>query len=200
MSYSVKAEASHKFLPEGQDSLPGVSVGSFSVGSQSVNINMEPYGYVYASMVSSSGNMIKKPKDKTIEIPCSTTAEKADTTNLKGNGKCIVKSWVRDGHRADGVGSYTVEFTKPLVKGDKVIFNFADDGNSRFGTLGYIDEETQQELLKKEKEEENQRKEEEYTYMLFENAQKEEESKTWKDHIKDTFEDNWANFMGWIKS
>ncbi|MBH0219761.1 hypothetical protein GH793_16405, partial [Listeria monocytogenes] len=94
------------------------------------------------------------------------------------------------GERADGSGDYVVKLNKKLEEGDVVTLKFADDGNLYFGQLVYKSEKKRVEQNQKEQEDE-------YADALFKRSIEEEENKTWRDRIKDTFQDAWWNFKGW---
>ncbi|GFE43026.1 hypothetical protein [Streptococcus canis] len=184
---SVKAnESGDLFTTIGQSHLPGVTVAPFKTGDTTINVNLDPYGYVYGSVTSSNGNKIKKPENKTYEIPCS-ILEKQDNPNCEG------RKWTVSGNRADGGGNYTVQLEKPLAEGDKVTLSFADDGNFYFGQLTFESQKSQNERLQKEREAE----EKQYAEELFKRSIEEETNKTWYQRWGDSIQDQWWNFKSW---
>lgn len=193
---SVSAnESGDLFTTIGQSHLPGVTVAPFKTGDTTINVNLDPYEYVYGSVTSSNGNKIKKPENKTYEIPCS-ILEKQD------NPKCEGRKWTVSGNRADGGGNYTVQLEKPLAEGDKVTLSFADDGNSFFGRLVYESKKAQNTRLQEEKKVEEQRKAEEEQKQLEDAMIKhiqEEANKTWHQRLSDSIQDQWWNFKDWWK-
>lgn len=186
---SVNAEnKTIMFKPYGQQSVSGVTVAPFSVGSNSISVNLEPYGYVYGSIKHGDGKIDEiKTELKEVKIPCVTAH----------NG-CTERKWNVSGNRANGGGDYKIQLKSPLKEGDMVTLTFHDDGNMYFGQLVFEDKNTQYERLRKENEAEQKLKEEKYAKDLFTQSIEKEYSKTWKDRINDTFQDAWYNFKGWL--
>ncbi|VGR67822.1 phage protein [Streptococcus pyogenes] len=192
---SVRAEEVFEFRPEGEQKLPGVIITPFKVGDQSINIMLEPNGYVYASLSSDNGNKVKKPEPKTYEVPCS---------NLEklSNPSCEGRKWSVSGNRASSSGSYTVYLEKPLTSGDVIKLTFADNGNFYFGELTFISEKRQKERIKKEKEAEEalQKKEQEKQQKQLEESMlkqiREEDHKSWHQRLSESIQDQWWNFKG----
>ncbi|HEP2644621.1 TPA: hypothetical protein VCH19_000671 [Streptococcus pyogenes] len=186
---SVRAnESGDLFTTIGQSHLPGVTVAPFKTGDTTINVNLDPYGYVYGFVTSSNGNKIKKTENKTYEIPCS-ILEKQDNPNCEG------RKWTVSGNRADGGGNYTVQLEKPLAEGDKVTLSFADDGNLYFGQLVFEDGKTHNERLQKERDAEEQQ----YAEVLFKRSIEEESKKTWHQRLSDSIQDQWWNFKDWLR-
>ncbi|MGT2934448.1 hypothetical protein ACVR0P_00810 [Streptococcus castoreus] len=175
------------FQPEGQQRLSGVTVKPFRVGDQTINVNVEPYAYVYASITSSNDNKVKKPGNRNYEVPCSELERQSNSNS----SSCEGKKWTVSGYRADGGGNVTVQLEKPLQEGDYITLSFADDGNILFGQLVYINVKTAQD---------KQRKKEEQSYAenLFKRAIEKEIAKTWYQRLEDSIQDSWWNFTDWL--
>ncbi|MGQ7632301.1 hypothetical protein ACTGY5_08325 [Streptococcus suis] len=175
---SVKAETSI-FVPVGQQNVPGVKVAPFRTGSDSIHVHVGSFGYVATYI---NGERLKvEPVKHELKCPSYTTEN------------CQTREWYTSGERADGSGDYVVKLNKKLEEGDVVTLKFADDGNLYFGQLVYTSEKKRVEQNQKEQEDE-------YADALFKRSIEEEENKTWRDRIKDTFQDTWWNFKGWWNS
>ncbi|MDW8592913.1 hypothetical protein Q7V44_01595 [Streptococcus suis] len=175
---SVKAETS-MFVPVGQQNVPGVKVAPFRTGSDSIHVHVGSFGYVTAYI---NGKKIDVPTVK----PKSKCPKEGEVNYFP---QCYEREWEVSGHRADGSGDYVVKLNKKLEEGDVVTLKFADDGNLYFGQLVYKSEKKRVEQNQKEQEDE-------YADALFKRSIEEEENKTWRDRIKDTFQDTWWNFKG----
>ncbi|HGF0449050.1 TPA: hypothetical protein ACSUUK_001765, partial [Streptococcus pyogenes] len=97
----------------------------------------------------------------------------------------------------------------PLKKGETVTFVFFDDGNWEVGQITYKDTFTVEEEQKAEEQKaeeqkqiEKERKAEEEQKQL-ENAMikhiQEEANKTWYQRLRDSIQDQWWNFKGWLR-
>lgn len=173
------------FKARGQQSVSGVTVVPFTVGSSSIRVHLEPYGYVTTYL---NGNRIDVPLVKH-EVKC----PRHDAFNYDPN--CYNREWYTRGDRADGGGNYTVQLEKPLTEEDIVTLSFADDGNFYFGKLVYESEKKQAEHFQKEQEV----KEKEYAEGLFKRSIEEENNKAWRDVVRDSFQDTWWNLKSWWK-
>ncbi|MDQ8820987.1 hypothetical protein RFF58_08190 [Streptococcus ruminantium] len=171
------------FKTKGQQSVPGVTVVPFNVGSSSIRVHLEPYGYVTTYL---NGKRIDVPLIKH-EVKC----PRHGAFNYDPN--CYNREWYTRGDRADGSGNYTVQLEKSLTEEDIVTLSFADDGNFYFGKLVYESEKKQTEHLQKEQE----TKEKEYAESLFKRSIEEENNKTWRDTVRDSFQDTWWNLKSW---
>ncbi|MGT2744537.1 hypothetical protein ACVRW4_04185 [Streptococcus phocae subsp. phocae] len=76
-------------------------------------------------------------------------------------------------------------------KGDKFIVSFQNDEGFFVGSVFYKDSETLREEKQKELDDE-------YADKLFIQSVLDEQNKTWKDRVRDTFQDAWWNFKGWV--
>ncbi|WP_227986758.1 hypothetical protein [Streptococcus ruminantium] len=170
------------FKTKGQQSVPGVTVVPFNVGSNSIQVKLEPHGYVYTSV---NGEKIKVA-DKEFKLKCTYTDKQIYSD-------CQDREWKVSGNRADGSGNYTVQLEKSLTEEDIVTLSFADDGNFYFGKLVYESEKKQAEHFQKEQE----AKEKEYAEGLFKRSIEEENNKTWRDTVRDSFQDTWWNLKSW---
>lgn len=182
---SVRADEGDLFTTIGQSRLPGVTVAPFKTGDTTINVNLDPYGYVYGSVKHHDGSVDKiKAEAREVKTTCPTTA----------NG-CTERKWMVSGNRADGGGNYIVQLEKPLAEGDKATLSFADDGNLYLGQLVFEDGKTQNERLQKERETEEQQ----YAEELFRRSIEEEANKTWYQRLRDSIQDQWWNFKGWLR-
>lgn len=85
---SVRAnESGDLFTTIGQSHLPGVTVAPFKTGDTTINVNLDPYGYVYGFVTSSNGNKIKKPKTKLMKFLALFWRNKIIQTAKEGNGQ-----------------------------------------------------------------------------------------------------------------
>lgn len=193
-----------EFKTDGQQTLPEVTVGAFSVGAQSINIHVPSHSYVYATMTSTDENNVKKPQDKTVTIPCS----RLETTG--SSQTCQGRSYTVSGNRADGSGNYKVEFEKPLTERDRVVLKFADDGNFMYGSLVYAVEQkpqtkgdeqinSSQESTEEvtEQKVDNRTDDEAFALKMYMRSIEAERNKTWHERLKSQFEDHWYNFKDW---
>lgn len=181
---SVKAnESGDLFTTIGQSHLPGVTVAPFKTGDTTINVNLDPYGYVSTYV---NGSKVKVPNVKH-KVKCPTK----DQVNYYPD--CYEREWETSGNRADGEGNYKVQLEKTLAEGDKVTLSFADDGNFYFGQLTFESQKSQNERLQKEREAE----EKQYAEELFKRSIEEETNKTWYQRWGDSIQDQWWNLKSW---
>ncbi|VGQ69580.1 hypothetical protein [Streptococcus pyogenes] len=182
----------NSFTTKGQSRLSGVSVKSFKVGDEQINVHVGSFGYVFASV-----------NDEKIEVPNikhKVTCDKTKTWIYSPD--CYEREWETSGYRAGEDGNYTVKLKKPLEEGDVVTLSFADDGNSFLGRLVYESKKAQNTRLQEEKKVEEQRKAEEEQKQLEDSMIKhiqEEAKKTWYQRLGDSIQDQWWNFKGWLR-
>ncbi|MGT2767533.1 hypothetical protein ACVRY7_01135 [Streptococcus ictaluri] len=156
-----------------------MTVGPFKTGDTTINVNLDPYGYVYGSVKHHDGSVDKiKAEAREVKTTCPTTA----------NG-CTERKWMVSGNRADGGGNYTVQLEKPLEEGDKVTLSFADDGNFHFGQLVFEAEKPQSETLPKDKPSEEQPNEDTEAEDMYLKYMEYDESKTWYQRFGDSIQD-----------
>ncbi len=181
---SVKAnESGDLFTTIGQSHLPGVTVAPFKTGDTTINVNLDPYGYVSTYV---NGSKVKVPNVKH-KVKCPTK----DQVNYYPD--CYEREWETSGNRADGEDNYKVQLEKTLAEGDKVTLSFADDGNFYFGQLTFESQKSQNERLQKEREAE----EKQYAEELFKRSIEEETNKTWYQRWGDSIQDQWWNLKSW---
>ncbi|PMB83662.1 hypothetical protein CJ205_05660 [Dolosicoccus paucivorans] len=139
-----KAEAdSVPYKLKGQQNAQEVTVQPFKVGDQSINISLDPYEYVYATIKGKDG------KTEKVKVEHKFMCTDPNYNPMYPN-TCNGRSWMMDGHRAGEDGQYTLQLPRALEEGDELILSFATDGNLIYGRATYEDEKTQQNRLTKE--------------------------------------------------
>ena len=128
---------------KGQQNAQEVTVQPFKVGDQSINISLDPYEYVYATIKGKDG------KTEKVKVEHKFMCTDPNYNPMYPN-TCNGRSWMMDGHRAGEDGQYTLQLPRALEEGDELILSFATDGNLIYGRATYEDEKTQQNRLTKE--------------------------------------------------
>ncbi|MGX7349562.1 hypothetical protein [Dolosicoccus paucivorans] len=128
---------------KGQQNAQEVTVQPFKVGDQSINISLDPYEYVYATIKGKDG------KTEKVKVEHKFMCTDPNYNPMYPN-TCNGRSWMMDGHRAGEDGQYTLQLPRALEEGDELILSFATDGNLIYGRATYEDEKTQQNRLMKE--------------------------------------------------
>ncbi|HER7529851.1 TPA: hypothetical protein VME83_000302 [Streptococcus pyogenes] len=125
--------------------------------------------------------------DNRNEIPVHITSNKVTVTLPPGWSAWIGKN-TKQRNSKSVTNTVTLDISTSQPPKEFTIYFQGDDGFLA-GTMTFIDSETL-------KNEQYKAFDEEYAENLFENSRLREEQKTWRDKVRDVFQDAWWNFKG----